>query len=141
VWEVVRTIAAPPSIVVKGGGVVLPVVVRGVVLVVRLCVFLLCILTVCDLFLFSQDLEDDTAGGASTPARGRPGFSPAETARHPGILPPRPNGTVPHRTWTVAPPLSVVECLWEMLVWEFGGVFLPCVCVRILFARAPVLGI
>jgi len=38
VWEVVRTVAAPPSIVVKCVGVVLRVVVYGVVLVVCLCV-------------------------------------------------------------------------------------------------------
>ena len=35
VWEVVRTVAAPPSIVIKcGGGVVLRVVVCGVVIVI-----------------------------------------------------------------------------------------------------------
>jgi len=45
-------IAAPPSIVVKCGGVVLRVVVCGVVLVVSCVVsFLLCV-CVCDLFLF-----------------------------------------------------------------------------------------
>jgi len=43
VW-VVRTAAAPPSIVVKYGGVVLRVVVCGVVLVVSFAVlFLLCV--------------------------------------------------------------------------------------------------
>jgi len=52
VLEVVRTVAAPPSIVVKCGGVVLRVVVCGVVLVVS-CV-VLCLLCVCvgDLFIF-----------------------------------------------------------------------------------------
>ena len=29
----------------------------------------------------SQDLDDDTAGGPTTPARGRPKLSPAETVR------------------------------------------------------------
>jgi len=69
VWEVIRTVVAPPSIVVKCGEVVLRVVVCGGVLVVS-CVVLLCCscrvvccvvlvvcLCVCDLFLF-----DMTAG-------------------------------------------------------------------------------
>ena len=30
-----------------------------------------------------------------------------------------------------APPLSVVECLWEVLVWGFGVLFLSCVCVSV----------
>ena len=52
VWEVVRTVAAPPSIVVKCVGVVLRVVVCGVVLVVsRVMLFLLCV-CVCDLLIF-----------------------------------------------------------------------------------------
>jgi len=42
VWEVVRTVAAPPSIVVKCGGVVLRVIVCGVVLVVSCVVLLWC---------------------------------------------------------------------------------------------------
>ena len=46
VWEVVRTVAAPPSIVVEWGGVVLRVVVCGVVLVVC-CRGLLCHVFVC----------------------------------------------------------------------------------------------
>jgi len=41
VWEVVRTVAAPPSIVVKCGGVVLLVVFCGVFLVVP-CVVCCC---------------------------------------------------------------------------------------------------
>ena len=52
VWEVVRTDAAPPSIVVKCGGAALFVVVIGVSLVVSCVVlFVLCV-CVCDLFLF-----------------------------------------------------------------------------------------
>jgi len=29
----------------------------------------------------------------------------------------------------VAPPSSVVKCLWGVFVWEFGVLFLSCVCV------------
>jgi len=52
VWEVVRTVAEPPSIVVKCGGVVLRVVVCGVVLVVPCVAFFLLCVCVCDLFRF-----------------------------------------------------------------------------------------
>jgi len=31
----------------------------------------------------------------------------------------------------VAPPSSVVKCLWEAFVWGFGVLFLPCVCVSV----------
>ena len=31
----------------------------------------------------------------------------------------------------VAPPSSVVKCLWEVFVWGFGVLFLPCVCVSV----------
>jgi len=31
----------------------------------------------------------------------------------------------------VAPPSSVVKCLWEVFVWGFGVLFLPCVCVGV----------
>jgi len=31
----------------------------------------------------------------------------------------------------VAPPSSVVKCLWEVLVWEFGVLFLSCVVVSV----------
>jgi len=31
----------------------------------------------------------------------------------------------------VAPPSSVVKCLWEVLVWGFGVVFLSCACVSV----------
>jgi len=40
----------------------------------------------------------------------------------------------PTRAWevartVVAPPSSVVKCLWEVFVWGFGRLFLSCVCV------------
>jgi len=46
----------------------------------------------------------------------------------------------PTRAWevartVVAPPSSVVKCLWEVFVWGFGALFLSCVCVsRVLFS-------
>ena len=69
VWEVVRTVAALPLIVVKCGGVVLRVVLRvvicGVVLVVscvvcRVVLFLLCV-CVCGLFLFLEATVNSTS--------------------------------------------------------------------------------
>jgi len=51
-YKVIRTVAAPPSIVVKCGGVVLRVVVCGVVLVMS-CLRC-CSCCVCDLFLSSR---------------------------------------------------------------------------------------
>jgi len=32
----------------------------------------------------------------------------------------------------VAPPSSVVKCLWEVFVWGFGVLFLSCACVSML---------
>jgi len=59
VWEVVRTVAAPPSIVVKCGGVVvLRVVVCGVVLVVSCVVWCCsCCVFVCVTCFFLQDTK------------------------------------------------------------------------------------
>jgi len=42
----------------------------------------------------------------------------------------------PTRAWevartVVAPPSSVVKCLWEVFVWGFGVLFLSCVCVGV----------
>jgi len=42
----------------------------------------------------------------------------------------------PTRVWevartVVAPPSSVVKCLWEVLVWGFGVLFLSCVCASV----------
>ena len=31
----------------------------------------------------------------------------------------------------VAPPSSVVKCLWEVFVWVFGVLFLSCECVSV----------
>ena len=31
----------------------------------------------------------------------------------------------------VAPPSSVVNCLWEVFVWGFGVLFLSCACVSV----------
>jgi len=31
----------------------------------------------------------------------------------------------------VAPPSSVVKCLWEVVVWGFGALFLSCACVSV----------
>jgi len=31
----------------------------------------------------------------------------------------------------VAPPSSVVKCLWEVFVWGFGVLFLSCACVSV----------
>jgi len=33
--------------------------------------------------------------------------------------------------FVVAPPSSVVKCLWEVFVWGFGVLFLSCVCVSV----------
>jgi len=35
----------------------------------------------------------------------------------------------------VAPPSSVVKCLWEVFVWGFGVLFLSCVCVCVCVCR------
>ena len=42
----------------------------------------------------------------------------------------------PARAWEVArtviaPPSSVVKCLWEVFVWGFGVLFVSCVCVSV----------
>jgi len=42
----------------------------------------------------------------------------------------------PTRAWevartVVAPPSSVVKCLWEVFVWGFGVLFLSCACVMV----------
>jgi len=31
----------------------------------------------------------------------------------------------------VAPPSSVVKCLWEVFIWGFGVLLLSCVCVSV----------
>jgi len=31
----------------------------------------------------------------------------------------------------VAPPSSVVKCLWGVFAWGFGALFLSCVCVSV----------
>jgi len=31
----------------------------------------------------------------------------------------------------VAPPSSVVKCLWEVFIWGFGVLFLSCACVSV----------
>jgi len=36
----------------------------------------------------------------------------------------------PART-VVAPPSSVVKCLWGVFVWRFGVLFVSCVCVSV----------
>ena len=42
----------------------------------------------------------------------------------------------PSRAWevariVVAPPSSVVKCVWEVFAWGFGVLFLSCVCVSV----------
>jgi len=31
----------------------------------------------------------------------------------------------------IAPPSSVVKCLWDVFVWVFGVLFLSCACVSV----------
>jgi len=45
-------------------------------------------------------------------------------------------GKSPTRAWevartVVAPPSSVVKCLWGVFIWGFGVLFLSCVCVSV----------
>jgi len=58
------------------------------------------------------------------------------STRRPSILVPLmlTSARPPTRAWevartVVAPPSSVVKCLWEVFVWGFGVLFMSCVCV------------
>ena len=76
---------------------------------------------VCDLFLFDTCLHTSLHTSAS-----RLHFTP--------LLHTASSQVVTIRAWevartVVAPPSSVVKCLWEVFVWGFGVLFLSCVCV------------
>jgi len=116
-----------------------------VVLVVSVCVgvgrVVLCrCVCVCDLLIFSQVAEMEAVAAAMEAARAAyqakaasaaaVGLTPAARKQHTVLTQTNTCTSQVART-VVAPPSSVVKCLWGVFVWGVGVLFLSCVCVGV----------